>query len=625
MRRLLKPDAIPTKFSYNASKLPKKRSASERRSSEGLKKQQVVDAIQNMEDFEALDAECLNSAEPLDVPTKRDACTQTDCIQTDLTKTREIGIQVHLQKNPLQLEKVDSENDVVDTEDSFSECSEGDFDTSFVDERSCDSESDIDGDQPTKGTMFIVFWTSLVQLLKHCILCHASAVVKHVKSVGSALSVTLYCSNGHSSIWRSQPYCSRYYEGNVKLAACVLFSSNTYMRLTKFFNLAGIRWVSKTSYYELHKKYLIGVTNEAWLREKSSIEESIKLHGNCILSGDGRCDSPGHNAKYLTYSLLDQLSKKIVSISITQVTEAGNSNRMELFGFKKVLDSITLAGLKAEQITTDRHVQIKKYMREEQPKINHQFDVWHVCKNIKKKLSSAAKKSSCKELHAWIKSITNHFWWSCATCENDAILLREKWTSVIFHVQNIHYFHENEKFKKCEHPRIPKAKKKQWLHPTSDSFHALQVIVFDKNLLKDLQHLTKFSHTGILEVYHSLYNRWIPKSTHFSYHGMLARSQLAALDFNSGSDLQQATTANGAKRFNINYSKVTKTWSAKPIKVKKSYDYLEKLISVTLDAVLNNREIIPPIIPSIPRNIAPTEAPSKEEIINNQKSRFFIA
>ena len=310
----------------------------------------------------------------------------------------------------------------------------------------------------------------------------------------------------------------------------------------------------------MQKKYLIGVTNEAWENQQFQMKEGIRKRGQCFRSGDGRCDSPGHNAKCLTYSLLDQFLQKIIQLSNTQVTEAGNSNRMELYGLKKVLNTVRDSGISMDQITTDRHVQIKKYMREEEPDICHQFDVWHVSKNIKKKLLAASKKKSCEDLHTWIKSISNHFWWSCATCNGDVVHLREKWTSVIFHVQNIHHFRENEKFVKCEHPRLRKSgeKRKVWLDPSSDSFAALQSIVFDKTLLQDLKHLTKFSHTGILEVYHSLYNKWVPKSTHFSYNGMIARSQLAAIDFNEGSELEQSTTSTGEKRYNLNYIKYKK-------------------------------------------------------------------
>ena len=59
-----------------------------------------------------------------------------------------------------------------------------------------------------------------------------------------------------------------------------------------------------------------------------SILEEVKEKGPCYLSGDGRCDNPGHNAKYLTYSFMDKNANKIVA----QVSDAGNSNRMEKNG-----------------------------------------------------------------------------------------------------------------------------------------------------------------------------------------------------------------------------------------------------------------------------------------------------
>ena len=73
------------------------------------------------------------------------------------------------------------------------------------------------------------------------------------------------------------------------------------------------------------------------------------------LSGDGRCDSPGHNAKYLTYSFMDKNTNKIGGFSLTQVTETGNSNRIKKMGFEKALKSLKNKGIIPEQITTYRH------------------------------------------------------------------------------------------------------------------------------------------------------------------------------------------------------------------------------------------------------------------------------
>ena len=85
---------------------------------------------------------------------------------------------------------------------------------------------------------------------------------------------------------------------------------------------------------------MLSVTNEAWKKEQLQIISPSNERG-LILSGDGRCDSPGHNAKYLTYSLFDQNQKKVIAVSLTQVTEVDSvSNRMEKAGLIKVLNEL---------------------------------------------------------------------------------------------------------------------------------------------------------------------------------------------------------------------------------------------------------------------------------------------
>ena len=68
-----------------------------------------------------------------------------------------------------------------------------------------------------------------------------------------------------------------------------------------------------------------------------------------------------------------------------------------------------------------------------------------------------------------------------------------------------------------------------------------------------------------------MYNKWAPKRQPFSYAGMIARSQLAITDFNEWSNLEHATKA---KSVTTSILKITKNWSAKPVKKEKDIGYL---------------------------------------------------
>ena len=161
------------------------------------------------------------------------------------------------------------------------------------------------------------------------------------------------------------------------------------------------------------------------------------------------------------------------------------------------------------------------------------------------------------------------------------------------------------------------------MNPTRDAFKGLQSIVLDKHVLGDLKYLTKFSHTGILEIFHALNNKWIPKSQHFSHLGMVTRSQLAVMDFNSGSDLPQAKTKGGQGKYNLGYSKITKRWPSKPIKVKKDKTHYFEMIDRTVEVIKNKIQLPLPKLPeNLPKNIAPTERSNKKIAIDTKKSRF---
>ena len=154
----------------------------------------------------------------------------------------------------------------------------------------------------------------------------------------------------------------------------------------------------------------------------ASIIHKLIEQGTRKLSGDGRCKSL---VRKPNTSLINQETNKIIAFSITQVTEARNSNRMEKLGFQKTLNEVREKRILVKQLTTDRHMQVREYLKEDGPQINYQFDVQHFSKNIKNKLIAAGKKFFCTALQKLTKSIINHFWWAYATSEENEQLFRD--------------------------------------------------------------------------------------------------------------------------------------------------------------------------------------------------------
>ena len=489
-------------------------------------------------------------------------------------------------------------------------------------ESSDDSVNSLGKGDLVNDDKYIIYESCLDQLFTICKLCrNPVAEVKKFKD-GSSLKISVTCMNHCSYTWSSQPSASGLAVGNLLIAAAILFSGMTYQRFIQWSSLLNVATISQATFYAIQRTYLWPVIQEAWITHQESLLAGL-AQTPLKLAGDGRCDSPGHNAKYGTYTMLDTESDKIVAFEIVQKSEVNNSACMEKEGLIRCFKKLQDHGVTVEQLATDRHPQIVCHMK----KINtaHQFDIWHVSKSVVKKLAQKAKGKQCEDLRPWIRCIANHLWWCCATCKGDYDLLRDKWLSVLHHIANIHQWGHSEIFTRCEHEQLTTedVKSTPWLKEGSPPHNALKEIVTAKKLLGDLRLMTNFAHTGSLEVYHSMLTKYCPKRQHFSYEGMQARTMLAMLDHNNNTGREQATTSSGTERFKYEWSKISKTWVVKPISVGKDYTYLVRLLERVVQ-VRQEKISLPPIRKpeGIPANIAPEPMPGKKLMLEQHTRRF---
>ena len=86
--------------------------------------------------------------------------------------------------------------------------------------------------------------------------------------------------------------------------------------------------------------------------------------------------------------------------------------------------------------------------------------------------------------------------------------------------------------------------------------------------------------------------KYVSKREHYSYQGMVARTQLTALDNNTNTGHSQAVVKSGEwageGRYKLCFPKANKRWVVKPINEKKSYQFLSDLLSEVLSRNLEN-------------------------------------
>ncbi|XP_078341239.1 uncharacterized protein LOC144627624 [Crassostrea virginica] len=118
------------------------------------------------------------------------------------------------------------------------------------------------------------------------------------------------------------------------------------------------------------------------------------------------------------------------------------SYHMKIKALKRALAKLEEEDVDVSHLVTDRHSQVKCYMRRDQPNIIHMFDVWHVAKGVYKKLEAVSRKHLCNVVGECSHSISsNHLYWCAASSDGNGDLISQKWLSVLNHVTNIHEGH----------------------------------------------------------------------------------------------------------------------------------------------------------------------------------------
>lgn len=193
-----------------------------------------------------------------------------------------------------------------------------------------------------------------MKLFTSCQRCYAAC--RSFSAIrGTLLQVQTLCPNDHCLVWRSQPLVHGKPAGNLLISAAILFAGGSPTATIKMFKHIKICMISARTFFNYQRGYLVPAINmvnkyvtrlcavvlaskhqtqsllapvcyslfhclfaQVWSQQEEQL--FTELQGRDIdLAGDGRCDSPGFSAKYLTYSIHVAQLNKIVHFEQVQV------------------------------------------------------------------------------------------------------------------------------------------------------------------------------------------------------------------------------------------------------------------------------------------------------------------
>ncbi|KAM7303197.1 uncharacterized protein ISCGN_013178 [Ixodes scapularis] len=355
----------------------------------------------------------------------------------------------------------------------------------------CSGDETVESGLPLQDEKkYVVFESCLLELFTICrtclMKCEPSLTVK-----GTLVKVETICKDSHYHTWSSQPVIKGKAAGSLLLSSAIFFSGASPTATLRVLQLMNVQVMTLRMYFNYQSAFLIPTVEKVWTKHQDELLEQLK-DSPVDLSGDGRCDSPGFSAKYLTYSVYAPQINKILHCEQVQVGECEEvraSVQMEKQGLIRCLEFLKTKDIKVRSLTTDRHRSIAKHMREVEPEVLHYFDVWHVSKSIKKAITAASKAPGFSALHDWVQAAANHMHWCAAASRGNGDLLVEAWASIARHVADIHNGHGGL-YTTCLHGPLDNV---EWLPPG----HTVSRVWVDTTVASSHDAFTRGLSTGL--------------------------------------------------------------------------------------------------------------------------------
>jgi len=172
----------------------------------------------------------------------------------------------------------------------------------------------------SRETKFIVYKRCLAELLQSCPVCGLSCQITW-REIGTFVSTAQQCSNcTFSRKWSSQPMIQNYPAGNLLISAAIYLNGASFSKMSRVFATLNVASISSSTFYRHIQQFVQPTILSVWNSHQQQLVSCMaQRSGSLILGGDMRADSPGHSAKYGSYTMMDLTGNRVVDISLIQV------------------------------------------------------------------------------------------------------------------------------------------------------------------------------------------------------------------------------------------------------------------------------------------------------------------
>ena len=174
---------------------------------------------------------------------------------------------------------------------------------------------------PHQEIKCLVFHSQLELLTSVCNTCGRQQMDKKVVVCGTAVTISFDCECGAEFRWTSQPCSGTLPYGNLLLAGSIMFSGGSPFQMLNMLQHLNVASISKRTYFRIQQLYLVPCIRDVFVRRQQQLFSAIRESCSSVrVAGNARCCSPGHTAKYGSYSLLDLNTGKILDTQLVQVS-----------------------------------------------------------------------------------------------------------------------------------------------------------------------------------------------------------------------------------------------------------------------------------------------------------------